>query len=94
MANTIPCMDDVATIKDFALRVAKDAKVHTYTYSAITTELRGQELVDFDANSKEEIVVGFSDDGRGVQSSMMMETKLNYSQVLVSTMVIMQKNII
>ena len=32
MANTIPCMDDVATIKDFALRVAKDAKVHTYTY--------------------------------------------------------------
>lgn len=87
-------------------------KVHTYTYSAITTELRDQELVDFDANSKEEIVVGFSDDGRGVQSSMMMETamkaakannsiivalvktKLNYSQVLVSTMVIMQKNII
>ena len=76
MANTIPCMDDVATIKDFALRVAKDAKVHTYTYSAITTELRGQELVDFDANSKEEIVVGFSDDGRGVQSSMMMETAM------------------
>ena len=81
MANTIPCMDDVATIKDFALRVAKDAKVHTYTYSAITTELRGQELVDFDANSKEEIVVGFSDDGRGVQSSMMMETAKEHNLV-------------
>lgn len=73
MANTIPCMDDVATIRDFTLRVAKDAKVHTYTYSAITTELKGQELVDFDANSKESIVVGFSDDGKGVQSKEMME---------------------
>ena len=64
-------------------------RVHTYTYSAITTELRGQELVDFDANSKEEIVVGFSDDGRGVQSSMMMETamkaaKANNSIIAVS----------
>ena len=39
--------------------VEKDAKVHTYTYSAITKELKGQELVDFDANSKETIVVGF-----------------------------------
>lgn len=72
MANTIPCMDDVETIKDFSNRVKKDAKVHTYTYSAITKELRGLELVDFKANNQEEIVVGFSDDGRGVQSKEMM----------------------
>lgn len=73
MANTIPCMDDVETIKDFNKRVAKDAKVHTYTYSAITTDLKGEELVDFSANSKEKIVVGFSDDGKGVQSGEMMK---------------------
>ena len=29
MANTIPCMDDVETIKDFTNRVEKDAKVHS-----------------------------------------------------------------
>lgn len=81
MANTIPCMDDVATIQDFANRVFKDAKVHTYTYSAITTDLKGQELVDFDANSKEKIVVGFSDDGRGVQSKEMMETAMKAAKV-------------
>ena len=41
MANTKPCMDDVETIRDFANRVKKDAKIHTYTYSAITTDLKG-----------------------------------------------------
>lgn len=76
MANTIPCMDDVETIRDFKRRVEKDAKVHTYTYSAITKELKGQELVDFDANSKETIVIGFSDDGKGVQSKDMMEAAM------------------
>ena len=76
MANTIPCMDDVATIQDFARRVANDAKIHTYTYSAITTDLKGQELVDFEANSQEPIVVGFSDDGKGVQSKEMMEAAM------------------
>ena len=58
MANTIPCMDDVETIKDFTNRVEKDAKVHTYTYSAITKELRGLELVDFKANNEEKIAEG------------------------------------
>ena len=74
-------MDNLATIKDFEKRVRKDAKVHTYTYSAITKGLRGQELVDFDANSKEDVVVGFSDDGKGVQSSMMMETAMKAAKV-------------
>lgn len=72
MANTIPCMDDIETIKDFEKRVDKDAKIHTYTYSAITKDLKGQELVDFNTNSRENIVVGFSDDGKGVQAKEMM----------------------
>lgn len=76
MANTIPCMDNVETIKDFEKRVNKDACIHTYTYSAITNGLKGQELVDFTANNKEAIVVGFSDDGRGVQSKDMMEAAM------------------
>lgn len=73
MANTKPCMDCKEVIDDFARRCQKDAKVHTYTYSAITKGLEGKELVDFADNMKNDIVVGFSDDGRGVQSAAMMK---------------------
>ena len=50
MANTNPCMDDKETIEDFIQRVQKDSSIHTYTYSAITKDLKGQELVDFNEN--------------------------------------------
>lgn len=76
MANTIPCMDDVKTIQDFSARVDKDGHVNVYTYSAITKDLKGQELVDMEENIKENIVLGFSDDGKGVQSDEMMESAM------------------
>ena len=72
MANTNPCMDDKETIEDFIQRVQKDSSIHTYTYSAITKDLKGQELVDFKENNAFDIVQGFSDDGKGVQSKEMM----------------------
>lgn len=72
MANTQPCMDNGATIEDFTKRVEQDANVHTYTYSAITKGLAGDTVVDFKENSKYPLVIGFSDDGRGVQSKEMM----------------------
>ena len=87
MANTIPCMDDVATIKDFALRVAKDAKVHTYTYSAITKDLKGKELVDMAHIVEEDIVLGFSDDGKGVQSDEMMDLAMQLASNIDSIIV-------
>ena len=73
MANTKPCMDDIETIERLENIIKKDACVHTYTYSAITTDLAGKELVDMEANQTNNIVVGFSDDGKGVQSNKMME---------------------
>lgn len=73
MANTKPCMDDIETIERLENIIKKDACVHTYTYSAITTDLAGKELVDMEANKVNNIVVGFSDDGKGVQSNKMME---------------------
>ncbi len=76
MANTNPCMDDVETIKDFAQRVKKNGHVNIYTYSAITKDLKGQQLVDMDKNIQEDIVIGFSDDGKGVQSDMMMDSAM------------------
>ena len=48
MANTLPCMDDKETIEDFTKRCEKDAQVKTYTYSAITEELKGQKVVDME----------------------------------------------
>lgn len=73
MANTLPCMDDIDTIQDFQKRVDKDGQVNIYTYSAITTDLKGQELVDMERNIQENIVLGFSDDGKGVQNDAMMD---------------------
>ena len=73
MANTKPCMDDIETIGRLENIIKKGACVHTYTYSAITTDLAGKELVNMEANQTNNIVVGFSDDGKGVQSHDMME---------------------
>ena len=72
MANTLPCMDNVLTIRDFQNRVDKDAHVNVYTYSAITEGLKGQQVVDMENNIQEDIVIGFSDDGKGVQSGEKM----------------------
>lgn len=88
MANTKPCMDDQEAIKDFIERVNKDSAVHTYTYSAITEELKGAKLTDFQTNSSFDIVKGFSDDGKGVQSGEMMEKAMKeakkYDSIIVA----------
>lgn len=72
MANTMPCMDNEEMIDRFEKIVEKDALVHTYTYSAITKGLAGKEPVNMKKNRSHDIVVGFSDDGRGVQDDQMM----------------------
>lgn len=80
MANTNPCMDDKETIADFVERVKKDSAIHTYTYSAITKDLKGKELTDFKENNSFDIVKGFSDDGKGVQSQEMMEKAMKMAK--------------
>lgn len=87
MANTNPCMDSIEVIQDFSNRVKRDGKVHTYTYSAITKGLEGNTLVDFDTLSKEPMVLGFSDDGKGVQKNDMMaaamkKAKQNHTMIV------------
>lgn len=72
MANTMPCMDDQETIDDFTQKVAKDGHVNVYTYSAITENLKGETLVDMANLVHNDIVLGFSDDGKGVQKDEMM----------------------
>ena len=87
MANTLPCMDDFETIHDFQERVDKDAKVNVYTYSAITKDLKGKELVDMEHIVKEDIVLGFSDDGKGVQNDEIMELAMQLAHNIDSIIV-------
>ncbi len=87
MANTRPCMDNIDTIKEFNEIVNKNAHVHTYTYSAITKGLAGKELVNMKENLSYPLVLGFSDDGRGVQSDEMMEEAMKQAKALDSIIV-------
>ena len=87
MANTNPCMDNQETIEDFTARCDKDAKVNVYTYSAITKGLKGQELVDMETVVKNDIVLGFSDDGKGVQNGEMMELAMQLASNIDSIIV-------
>lgn len=87
MANTLPCMDSIDIIEDFQKRVDQDAYVNTYTYSAITKDLKGNELVDMESNLQSDIVLGFSDDGKGVQSDAMMASAMKQASELDSIIV-------
>ena len=61
--------------------------IHTYTYSAITKGLAGKQLVDMETNLTSPIILGFSDDGKGVQSSLMMESAMKEAKRLNSIIV-------
>ncbi len=71
MPNTKPCMDDVETINHFNDLVEEKAYNHVTTFSAISEDLAGINLVDFDEINKLRIA-GFSDDGKGVQTDEKM----------------------
>ena len=87
MANTMPCMDDLKTIEDFEQRVKKDGQVHVYTYSAITHDLKGEKVVNMKENLKSSIVLGFSDDGKGVQNDEIMREAMKEAKRLDSIIV-------
>ncbi len=72
MPNVYPAPDTPETLHQQTDLIRRDAVVRVYPYGCITMGQRGQgELVDFAALASE--VVGFSDDGRGVQSEALME---------------------
>ncbi len=60
--------------------IKKDACVEVIPYGAITVGERGEELADLSGMAQD--VVGFSDDGRGVQSDEMMETAMKTAKSL------------
>lgn len=72
MPNLRPAPDAPESLAPELDAIRRDAVVRVYPYGCITMGQRGAgELVDFAALAPE--VVGFSDDGRGVQADALME---------------------
>ncbi|MBQ9965070.1 MAG: dihydroorotase [Clostridia bacterium] len=70
MPNLNPVPDSVESIALQQHIIDRDACIHVYPYASITAEQRGETLVDMRGLAPH--AIGFSDDGRGVQSESLM----------------------
>ena len=70
MPNLNPVPDCLETLKSQLDLIHKKANVAVYPYGSITAGERGEKLSDMEQMSA--YVIGFSDDGRGVQNEEMM----------------------
>ena len=71
MANTNPVPDSIVNIQKIEKLIKDTAIVRTLPYAAITDNEAGEKLVDIEAIAETNIL-GFSDDGRGIQEAGMM----------------------
>lgn len=71
MANTIPVPDSMENVTYIEGLLQQSAQVRVFPYAAITLGERGEEIVDVEALS-ETSILGFSDDGRGIQEAGVM----------------------
>ncbi|MFC5450154.1 dihydroorotase [Paenibacillus aestuarii] len=72
MPNTRPVIDTVDTVNYILDKAATEGVVRVLPYGCITKNELGRELTDF-AALKEAGVIGYTDDGVGVQSAQMMK---------------------
>ncbi|PYI54542.1 dihydroorotase [Paenibacillus flagellatus] len=72
MPNTRPVIDTVETVKYVLGKAESEGIVRVLPYGCITKNELGRELTDF-AALKDAGVVGYTDDGVGVQSAQMMK---------------------
>ncbi len=80
MANTKPVIDNVQIVGYIKNKIEKFAKIRIFPYGAITKGLKGEEIAPFYSLYKAG-VVGFSDDGRGIQNANVMRNALIYNKV-------------
>ena len=81
---TMPNLNPVPDSKEH-LRMQRDiietsACIHVYPYGSITVGQKGEEISDLEGMAKD--VIGFSDDGRGVQSDEMMRRAMIKAKAL------------
>jgi len=74
MPNTNPVPDSAETLQVVLDKITDVAVVRVLPYGAITNGLAGQELVDFAPLAAH--VIGFTDDGKGIQQAGMMYTAM------------------
>ncbi|MBE6692858.1 MAG: dihydroorotase [Ruminococcaceae bacterium] len=74
MPNLNPVPDSYENLKQQLDIIEKDSVINVYPYASITVNQAGNQLADMDAMSKD--AIGFSDDGRGVQSEEMMRAAM------------------
>lgn len=80
MPNLNPVPDSVENLKVQQDIIDKDAQINVYPFGAITVGQKGEKLSDLDGMSR--LVKGFSDDGKGVQNSEMMEKAMLKAKAL------------
>lgn len=80
MPNLNPVPDSMENINKQLEIIKNDACIAVYPYASITKGELGDELSDMDELSK--VCIGFSDDGRGVQSEEMMISAMNKAKSL------------
>ncbi|MDO5044896.1 MAG: dihydroorotase [Coriobacteriia bacterium] len=79
MPNTKPTCDTAEIVAYQIAEAQKENKVKLYPIGAITQGLKGEALSEMGLMAKAG-AVGFSDDGRGVQSAGMLRTAMEYAQ--------------
>ncbi len=80
MPNLNPVPDSVENLKLQRDLIDQTACIHVYPYGAITVGEKGEELADLEGMAPD--VIGFSDDGRGVQSDDRMRAAMRKAKAL------------
>ena len=80
MPNLNPVPDSVENLQMQMQMIAEQAVIHVYPYGAITVGEKGETLADLEGMAPN--VIGFSDDGRGVQSNDMMRQAMLRAKLL------------
>ncbi len=80
MPNLSPVPDCREHLYEQLAIIEKEAKIGVHPYASITVEQKGEELADLESLAPD--VIGFSDDGRGVQSVDMMREAMRRAKML------------
>ena len=79
MPNLNPVPDSAENLAIQKKIIETDACIHVYPLGAITVGEKGEELADLEAMAPD--IIGYSDDGRGVQSDDMMRAAMEKAKV-------------
>jgi len=80
MANTDPVVDTAPVLRSLAERAQREASVACGFFAAVTRDLAGRQLTEMGELAAAG-AVGFSDDGRPLESSLLVRRALQYAKI-------------